>query len=305
MANFIVREIQAKSVINRVHGMPFSWSVNPYRGCRHACVYCYARPTHEFLGMDTGSEFQEVIFAKINAPKKAREELSRSSWRRETVVIGTATDPYQQAESRYRLTRGVLEAFRDWASPVGVTTKSPMILRDLDVLKQLNEVADVTVCLTVTTLDDRIWRLVEPTTSKPRKRLAALSVLRENGIRAGVLMSPVLPGITDSVEHMESVVSAAAEHGASFLSSAVLRLGPGISDYYLPFLHKEFPELSSAYGNLYRGNYAPGYFTDTVCKRVDDLRLKYHLTEDRSPPREVQAPKVADLRQLQLFAAAA
>src|SRR5579872_3556641 len=285
--------------------MPFNWSVNPYRGCRHACVYCYARPTHEFLGLDTGAEFQEVIFAKVNAPQIAREELSSPSWRREVVVIGTATDPYQQAESRYRITRGILESFRDWSSPVGITTKSPMVLRDLDVLIELNRRAQVTVCLTITTLDEHLWRLIEPTTAKPRKRLEALTILREKGIRAGVLMSPVLPGITDDTAHMEAVVSAAADHGASFLSSSVLRLGPGISDYYLPFIAEQFPKLQESYRQLYRGNYAPGYYGDTIRKRVDDLRFKYGLTEDRIEPKPELPAVEARPHQLNLFAAAA
>ena len=304
MANFVVRDIHAKSVINRVQGMPFSWSINPYRGCRHACVYCYARPTHEFLGMDTGNEFQEVIFAKVNAPKVVREELSRPSWRREMVVIGTATDPYQQAESRYMITRRILEAFRDWSSPAGITTKSPMVLRDLDVLTKLSERAEVTVCLTITTLDEKLWRLIEPTTSKPQRRLEALATLRENGINAGVLMSPILPGLTDDVGHLEEVVAAASEHGARFLSSSVLRLGPGITEYYLPFIEREFPRLRASYRQLYRGNYTPGFYSETISKRVDDLRLKYGLTEDRIRPTKPQALNNHS-RQLDLFSVAA
>ncbi|HLJ68660.1 MAG TPA: hypothetical protein VKX16_14990 [Chloroflexota bacterium] len=133
-APFAVRELHCKSAINRVRGMPFDWSINPYRGCRHACIYCYARPTHEYLGLNGGEEFQEVIFAKVNAPEVVRRELAKRSWRGDHVVIGTATDPYQQAESRYRITRGILEAFRDFRNPVSITTKSPMVLRDLDIL---------------------------------------------------------------------------------------------------------------------------------------------------------------------------
>ena len=304
MAKFVVREVKAKSVINRVQGMPFSWSINPYRGCRHACVYCYARPTHEFLGLDTGDEFQELIFAKSNAPEVVRRELARPNWKKETVVIGTATDPYQQAESGCRITRGILEAFRDWSNPVAITTKSPMILRDLDLLAAINGVADVTVCLTITTTDERIWKQLEPTTSKPKKRLEALRTLRENGINAGVLMSPVLPGITDDINHMEATISAAAEYGAAFLSSSVLRLGPGISEYYLPFLEEAYPQLANSYRQLYRGNYAPRYYVDSICKRVDDLRLKYRLTNERHT---TPVPEIARYhpQQLDLFSTAA
>jgi DNA repair photolyase len=304
MAKFVVREINAKSVINRVHGMPFDWSINPYRGCRHACVYCYARPTHEFIGLDSGAEFQEVIFAKVNAPTVVRQELARPSWRRELVVVGTATDPYQQAESRYKITRGILEAFRDWSSPVSIVTKSPMILRDLDLLRAINQVAEVTVCMTVTTMDERIWRLVEPTTSKPKKRMETIAKLRESGIHAGVLMSPILPGITDDLEHMEAVCAASAKHGASFLSSSVLRLGPGISDYYLPFVEREFPHLKFLYREMYRGNYAPGYYVDTIQRRANDLRLKYRLTAERKTARSTSTARRGH-RQLDLFAAVA
>lgn len=302
MSRFTVREIRAKSVINRVQGMPFSWSLNPYRGCRHACVYCYARPTHEYLGLGGGDEFQEVILAKVNAPTLVREELGRASWHREMVVVGTATDPYQQAESSYRLTRGVLEAFRDWSSPVSITTKSPMVLRDLDLLQAIDRVAAVTVCVTVTTLDEKLWRKIEPTTSKPRKRLETIRTLREHGINAGVLVSPVLPGLTDAPAHMESVVAAAADHGAAFLSGNVLRLGPGISDYYLPFLRREFPELRAAYAELYRGNRPPGFYSETIGRRLDDLKLKYGLTGRRVARAKTKAVRPSPI-QLGLFAA--
>lgn len=180
-----------------------------------------------------------------------------------------------------------------------------MILRDLDLLKEINRIADVTVCMTVTTLDERLWRLIEPTTLKPRKRLEAIARLREHGIRAGILHSPILPGLTDTPHHMESVVSAAAEYGASFLSGNVLRLGPGISDYYLPFIEKEFPELRSAYSQMYRGNYAPGYYTDTISKRLDNLRVQYRLTDERAFVGSV-TPSLAPIpRQLDLFTGAA
>jgi len=161
---------------------------------------CYARPTHEYLGLNAADEFQEVIFAKVNAPQVARHELARRSWRGENVVIGTATDPYQQAESRYRITRGILEAFRDFRNPVSITTKSPMVLRDLDLLAELAKHAPVTVHFTVTTLDETLWRQIEPTTAKPIKRLQAMRTLREQGIRAGIFLSPILPGLTDDAE---------------------------------------------------------------------------------------------------------
>jgi DNA repair photolyase len=297
MSSFTVREIACKSVINRVQGMPFAWSINPYRGCRHACVYCYARPTHEYLGMNGADEFQEVIFAKVNAPEIVRRELARRTWRRENVVIGTATDPYQQAESKYRLTRGIVEAFRDFRNPVSITTKSPMVLRDLDLLAGLAAAVPVTVHFTVTTLDERLWRAIEPTTAKPRKRLEAMRVLREHGIRSGVFLSPVLPGITDRREDLERVVAAAAEAGADFLFSQVLRLGPGISEYYLPFIEHEFPDLVARYRRLYHGNNAAGSYIAEIESVVRELKAQYGLANRSIEIRErpLRLPQPAQL----------
>jgi DNA repair photolyase len=301
--SFAVREVTCKSVINRVQGMPFAWSINPYRGCRHACVYCYARPTHEYLGLDGAEQFQEIIVAKVNAPEVVRHELARRSWRGENVVVGTATDPYQQAESRYRITRGILEAFRDFRNPVSLTTKSPMVLRDLDILAALAQSAEVTVHFTVTTMDETLWRKIEPTTAKPRKRLEALRALREHGIRGGIFLSPVLPGLTDDLEQLEAVIAAAAEHGAQFVFSQVLRLGPGISEYYLPFLQREFPELAERYERLYRRSSAPGEYSDMIQARVRELRRKYGLVQEGAPAKERSAPPAPAPIQLSLFRA--
>lgn len=280
--------------------MPFSWSINPYRGCRHACVYCYARPTHEYLGLNAGDEFQEVILAKVNAPDVVRRELGRRSWRGEGVVIGTATDPYQQVESRYRLTRGILEAFHDFRNPLSITTKSPMVLRDLDILAALARHVDVTVHFTVTTMDEGLWRKIEPTTAKPRKRLEAIRVLREAGIQAGIFLSPILPGITDDEAHLEAVIAAAAGYGVDFLWGTVLRLGPGISESYLPFVRREFPDLVGRYEQLYSGNYAPGRYTQMIRQRVDHLKAKHGVPTEQARVIERPLP-VTPRGQLALF----
>lgn len=301
MPRFTVHEIHCKSAINGVRGMPFSWSLNPYRGCRHACVYCYARPTHEYLGLNSGSGFQEMILAKVNAPDVVRKELGRRSWRGETVVVGTATDPYQQAESRYRLTRGILEAFRDARNPVSITTKSPMVLRDLDILSDLAQYAPVTVHFTVTTMDDVLWKEIEPTTAKPKKRLEALRVLREHGIHAGVFLSPILPGLTDDEEHLEAVIAAAAEAGAEFVFSQSLRLGPGISEYYLPWLERAHPTLVHDYERLYHRNSPPAHYADRVKERVRALKATYGL-HDRVPEMKARRPAPPAPTQLRLLA---
>jgi DNA repair photolyase len=280
--------------------MPFDWSINPYRGCRHACVYCYARPTHEYLGMNGADEFQEVIFAKVNAPEVVRGELAKKSWKGDNVVVGTATDPYQQAESRYGITHGILEAFRDFRNPVSITTKSPMVLRDLDILAELARHADVTVHFTVTTMDETLWRKIEPTTAKPRKRLEAMGELIKHGIRSGVFLSPILPGITDDDSHLEAVIEAAATHGAQFVFGSTLRLGPGISEYYLPWLEREFPELSERYRHLYRRKSAPGIYTDEVHARVAELKQKYGVVDHHLPARSRPAPPPLPI-QLSMF----
>jgi DNA repair photolyase len=230
-----------------------------------------------------------------------RHELARKGWSGDNVVVGTATDPYQQAESSYRITRGILEAFRDYRNPVSITTKSPMILRDMDVLDSIVQSAGVTVCITITTLDESLWRKIEPTTSKPTKRLEAVARLRDRGVNVGVLLCPILPGLTDDVEHLEAVVAAAAEHGARFLASQVLRLGTGISDSYLPFIEGEFPKLMGPYRELYRGDYAPNVYVESMRKRVEDLKQRYGLDGDRMrEEHRKRAP--SGPRQLDLFA---
>jgi DNA repair photolyase len=229
-----------------------------------------------------------------------RKELHRSSWRGENVVIGTATDPYQQAESRYQITRGILEAFREARNPVSITTKSPMILRDLDILSDLAKHVPVTVHFTVTTLDETLWKEIEPTTSRPKKRLEALRTLRQHGIHAGVFLSPILPGLTDDDAHLEAVIEASAEAGAEFVFSQSLRLGPGISEYYLPWLERAHPHLAHDYGRLYRRNSPPAHYADRVKERVRALKTKYGL-RDRIPEIKIEPAAPPAPTQLSLF----
>jgi len=299
MPRYAVREIACKSLINRVVGMPFGWSINPYRGCRHACVYCYARPTHEYLGLNAGDEFQEVIFAKTNAAQIVRRELSRRSWKGGCVAIGTATDPYQQAESRYRITRGILDAFRDHRNPLTITTKSPMVLRDMDILADLAQSASVTVQMTVTTMDLRLWRELEPTTAKPADRMKALARLHQRGIQTAVFLSPILPGLTDDADHLEAVIARARDAGVDFLWGGSLRLGPVVRDYYLDYLDREHAELMEPYDRLYRGTYAPVSYRERIQQRLDDLRSRYGFVDERPAEKERRAPPA----QLSLFRA--
>ncbi len=253
-------ETPCKSALNRVSGMPFRWSLNPYRGCTHSCHYCYARLSHTYLGFDADEDFATKIIVKSNMPEVLRRELGRRSWTRERVAIGTATDAYQPCEGRYRLTRRCLEALRDYATPVSIVTKSTLILRDLDVLSELAHGPGATVYFTITTLEDTLWRLIEPGTPPPLQRLEVLRRLSEAGVRCGVFLAPILPGITDAAESIDAVASAAKAHGAASFGSAVLRLAPQVKEHYLGFVSGTFPDLVPRYERAYAGtNISPNY----------------------------------------------
>ena len=203
-------EVRTKSALNRVpggtRGCPFEWTINPYRGCSHACVYCFARPTHEYLDLDAGRDFEREIVVKVNVPEVLRAELARPSWSGEPVALGTNTDPYQWVEGRYKLMRGIWEAMRDFRNPCSILTKSPLVLRDLDLLKEIAAVTDVSACLSVPTLDEKAWRATEPHTPNPRARLEAVAELNRNGIPTGVLIAPLMPGVNDAPEQVERIV---------------------------------------------------------------------------------------------------
>ncbi len=284
MANAHFEEITCKTALNRVDapGLPFRWSLNPYRGCQHACIYCYARAYHDRLGLGAGRDFEHRIIIKTNLPEVLRRELSRPGWRRETVAIGTACDAYQPAERVYGITRAALKAFVDYASPASIVTKSPGVTRDIDVLQQLGEVASVTVAFSVSTLDEAVWRRIEPQTAMPSKRLEAMRELANAGVRTGVLLAPILPGLTDDPADLEAVVRAAAGSGASFVAENVLHLRPGTKEWFMPALREMYPYLAERYARLYRGPYAPHRYTAEVQAVVWRLRERFGLT-----PREV------------------
>ncbi|HEY3081365.1 MAG TPA: radical SAM protein [Chloroflexota bacterium] len=288
-------EVACKQALNRVEGMPFRWSLNPYRGCVHGCQYCFARSTHAYLQLGIGDDFSGIIFAKTNVAEVLAVELSRRSWRREQVAIGTATDPYQPAEGTYRLTRGCLEILSRFRTPASIVTKGTLLLRDLDVLVQLSERAGLTVCHSVPTVDEEIWRRTEPGTPPPHQRLRAMQRLREQRIRAGVLMAPLLPGLSARPEIVERTARAAAEHGACFLGANVLHLGPGVREHYLEFVGREFPHLLAEYRRLYPGKYAPKWFRDDLHERVRLLKEPLRLGERHGPPRQ-PAPEPTQLR---------
>ena len=274
-----VTEIRCKSLINHVNAsdFPFRWTINPYRGCRHACRYCYARSTHEYWGMDSGVDFERQIFAKINAPQVLRTELSRPKWDGEPIAIGTASDPYEPAEAQYRLTRQLLEVLAEFRNPASVTTKGTLAKRDIDVLRQLNEVAGAQVVFSVGTVDETVWRQTEPGAPHPMARLETMQYLVEHGIPAGVLAAPLLPGLSDSAASIDALVSAAAEHRAQFLSSNLLFLRPGSREWFMPLIREAYPHLAPGYERLYRTEHAPRDYTNAVSGLVDDARLRWEL----------------------------
>jgi DNA repair photolyase len=254
-------EVRAKSILNRVpeaSQMPFRWTINPYRGCSHACKFCFARPTHKYLDFDAGRDFEREIVVKVNAPERVRVELARPSWKGEHVALGTNTDPYQWVEGRYKLMPGIWEAMRDAANPCSVLTKSPLLLRDLALMKEINARTEFSAALSVPTLDEKAWRATEPHTPNPRARLEAVAELTRAGIRTGILIAPLMPGVNDAPEQVEPILELAAEAGAAYVTGIALHLRGDVRDLWFEWLREHRPDLVPRYERLYRrGAYAP------------------------------------------------
>jgi DNA repair photolyase len=265
--------VTAKRILNEVPGasrMPFRWTINVYRGCSHSCSYCFARPTHEYLGLNLGEDFDRKIVVKINAVEKLRAELASPKWAGEAVAMGTNTDPYQRCEGKYRLTRGVLQALAEHANPFSILTKSPLVLRDLDVLASAAALADVTVNFSIGTLDERVWRATEPGTPNPRRRLAAMQRLSVAGIRTGALIAPVLPGLSDGPTQLREVAHAVRATGGWILGVLPLHLRPGVREHFLGWLADFDPDLHRDYLRRYAGNtYAPKKYGERLRALVD------------------------------------
>jgi DNA repair photolyase len=245
------REEPCRNALNRVQGMPFKWSLNPYMGCVHRCTFCYVRAFEKRADRPSDDRYGTSIRVKTNIAVQLRKELARPSWGREAITIGAATDPYQPAEGKYKLTRACLEVLADAANPFGIITRGPMIVRDLDVLVRAAQRAEVSVTFSIPTLDVDIWRKTEPGTAPPHQRLRALTELVNAGIKVGVGMAPILPGISDKPELMEEVVRAARAAGATGVWANVLYLKPGTREHYLACLERDWPELVPHYEELY------------------------------------------------------
>jgi DNA repair photolyase len=286
----VYREITVKSALTRVQGMPFAWSLNPYMGCERGCVYCYARDYHARRGRDTGAGFDREIDVKINFPDLLAHELRRLR-KRETVALGTATDPYQQCEGRYRITRRTLEVLVASPLPLVIITKGSMVVRDIDLLTRL----EVKVCVSIGTVRAELARTSEPHASPPKARLEAVRRLVSAGIDAGVLAAPILPGLSDSEESLDAVAAAAASSGATFFSTRPLKLDPAVKPHYFAFLAERFPALLPAAEARFADRVNPERaYAEMVEERARRARSRYRFTE--RPFRAPERPEASQLR---------
>jgi DNA repair photolyase len=288
------QEVTCRSALNPVKGMPFDWTLNPYRGCTHGCHYCFARRYHTQFELGSGDEFSSVILVKKNFVDVLRKELDRPSWKRDYVAVGTATDVYQPIEGHYKITRRTLEALATSRTPVGLITKGPMVVRDKDVLLELTRRASCTVYMSVPTVDEDAWRILEPGTAHPLQRLRAVRELNDAGIRAGVLMNPIVPGLTSQPAKLERTVQAIADHGAAFMGTNILFLKDGTRTHFMGFLEKNFPELWGKYQRLYPGAYASTAYAKEVRGIVKLLQKKYGISkrdeDEKNPPGDSEPP---------------
>ncbi|HEY3095538.1 MAG TPA: radical SAM protein [Acidimicrobiia bacterium] len=270
--------VHARTIINKVgpkSPVPFSYTINAYRGCSHACNFCFARPTHEYLNLNPSTDFDRVIVVKVNAVEKLRAELAPRRWQGDHIAMGTNTDPYQRAEGKYRLTQGIIEVLGEARNPFSILTKGTLVLRDLDRLVEASKRTDVELCFSIGTLDEEVWRATEPGTPHPRKRVEAVARLNDAGIPCGVLVAPILPGLSDRGEQLDDVVRACVDAGAPSISPVLLHLRPGVKEHYLAWLADARPDLLDQHQRLYRGSYAPARERDHVTQLVRDLVHKH------------------------------
>ena len=280
------QEITCRSALNRVEGMPFRWTLNPYRGCTHGCHYCFARRYQSQLELGAGDDFSSVVLVKTNFAEVLARELSRRSLGGRTIALGTATDPYQPIEGRYRLTRRVLAALVRHPTPVGLITKGTLAVRDTDLLVELSRRTRCSVTFSLPTVDEEAWRALEPGTAHPLQRLRAVRRLRDAGVDAGVLMAPIVPGISSHPAKMERTIKAVADSGAAYVGSILLHLEGGARRHFLEFLAREYPKLLAGYGRLYAGKYAAAPYATRLGTVMGVLKAKYGLRREPAPAAE-------------------
>lgn len=264
--------VEARRIINEVPAMsqvPFRWTINAYRGCSHACSYCFARPTHEYLNLDSGRDFETKIVVKVNAVERLRAELAPRRWAGDHIAMGTNTDPYQRAEGKYRLTQGVIEVLSEFRNPFSILTKGTLILRDIDLLAEAAQRTTVAANFSIGTLDDDVWKATEPGTPHPRQRVEAVAKLNAVGVDTGVLIAPILPGLSDSDAQIDAVVGACLDAGARSITPITLHLRPGVREPYFAWLAAHRPDLLARHEEIYRrGSYAPKDAQRRIAERV-------------------------------------
>ncbi|WP_396656057.1 Rv2578c family radical SAM protein [Microbacterium sp.] len=295
-AGITFHEVMARSALNHVPGassMPFDWTINPYRGCSHSCVYCFARSTHEYLDLDSGHDFDSQIVVKINVAEVLRRELARGTWRREPVALGTNTDPYQRAEGRYRLMPGIVSALAESGTPFSVLTKGTLLRRDLPLLRDAEQQVPVSIAMSIAVFDDALQKLVEPGTPSTAARLETVRAATDAGFAVSVFLMPILPHLTDSIPALDDALARIRAAGAARVVFGALHLRPGAKQWFMQWLRERHPELVSSYLGLYPGAaaYAPKAYRSWLAKRVRPLLRGYgldgRLEDDR--PRAVAA----------------
>jgi len=288
------QEVTCRSALNQVKGMPFSWTLNPYRGCTHGCHYCFARRYHSQFEMNSSDDFASVILVKTNFAEVLAREVDRPSWKRQRVAVGTATDPYQPIEGHYKLTRRALEVLAKARTPAGIITKGPMVVRDKDVLADLTSAAGCTVYVSVPSVDEDAWRTLEPGVAPPLQRLRAVRELIDAGINAGVLMAPIVPGFTSSRRKVEATIKAIADHGARFVGCAVMHLEDGTRDHFFRFLEQSFPSMLPGLTRLYAKKHAPAAYRKEVEAMVRVLQARYGVDRRGQAPGTAPEPENGD-----------
>jgi DNA repair photolyase len=293
-------EVQARSIINRVPDasrLPFRWTINPYRGCSHSCVYCFARKSHTYLDFDSGHDFDSKIVVKVNAPDLARKELAAARWCGEHIAMGTNVDCYQRAEGRYRLMPGIITALRDAANPFSILTKGTLILRDLELICQAAEVTDVGLAVSVGCADQALWRDLEPGTPSPQRRLEVCAAFAAANLPCAVLMGPIVPFLSDSPEQLDATVRQIAAAGAASVSPIVLHLRPGAREWFFRWLSKQHPGLVPRYRGLYgQGAYASAAYQKQVTEHVRALAQRYRVGAGAPRPRRPARPPASSFR---------
>jgi DNA repair photolyase len=298
-------EVLCKSALNRIPpaaALPFQYTVNGYRGCSHACRYCFARPTHEYLDLDCGNDFDTQVIVKTNVVDVLRRELSRRSWRRETVALGTNTDPYQRAEGRYALMPGIIGALAGSGTPLSILTKGTLLRRDLPLIADAAEQVPVSLAVSLAIGDPALHTQVEPGTPSPQARLGLITAIRESGLDCHVMVAPVLPYLTDSVEHLDGLLRQIAAAGANGVTVFGLHLRGSTRGWFMSWLARAYPQLVGQYRELYRrGAYLPPSYRDELRARAAPLITKYGLSGDQRRSDAAPPPRVVDTLQPTLF----